>query len=279
MFVCAADSRRVASLGALVWPLVWAAVLVLAVFLAPFRVASVWPGGGYPSRTALVDSLSSGFIHYSTGGSALMGPDLACPVDFWARFHVLKAALAGVLVLVLVSLGSRSWRVYTRAGRPRRRLVVGALMGVEVPTALVAIVVLVANIQGAVAPLSSALGLLPIDRPDPVLAETIAQVRHGLRSGTRSPTLELLVHDFTRYHLAMSCLGAAATVSLVVAVVLLGRRRSRMSVAPHRGRGVLALAVVAAVVSSGFFAVVTAANVSTVARPVPALLAFFEGSG
>lgn len=279
MFVSATGSRRAAPQAALLWPIVGGTVLALAVFLAPFPAASAWPGGGYPSRTALVDSLSSGFIHHSNAGSALIGPELARPVDFWARFHVIKAALAAMLLLVLVSLGSRTWRGYASANRPRRRLAVGALLGVEAPTALAAILILVANIQGAVAPLSSALGLLPIGRPDPALAETITQVRHGLRSGTRSPALELLVHDFTRYHLAMACLGAVVTLSLAVAAVLLGRQRSKMSGAPHRGRGMLALAIVAAGVSSAFFGVVTAANFSTVARPVPALLSFFEGGG
>jgi hypothetical protein len=251
--------------------------MVLAVLLAPFPVASVWPGGGYPNRTALVDAVSSGFVRQMSAGSGLIGPDLARPVDFWARFHVIKAVLAAALLLVLVPLGSRTWREYTRASRPRRRLVVGALLGVEAPTAALAILIVMANVQQAVAPLSSALGLLPIGRPDPVLAETITQVRHGLRSGARSPALELLVHDFVVYHLVMACLAPVVTVGLVVAAVLLWRARSRMTGARHRGRGILALAVVVVGVSSVFFAVLTAANVSVTARPAPALLAFFEG--
>jgi len=270
-------ARRVAPTRPLLWPLVAATVLVLAVFLAPFPLASVWPGGGYPSRAALVDSLHTGFVHQLTADAGRLGPDLARPVGFWARFHVVKAALAALLLLVLVPLGSRTWTAYPRAESPRRRLVVGALLGVEAPTVFVAILILMANVQQAVAPLSSALGLLPIDRPDPVLAGTINQVRRGLRSGARSPALDLLLHDFVVYHVVMACLAPVVASGLVVAAVLLWRARSRRSGARRRGRGVLTLALVAVGLSCAFFAVLTVANVSVSARPGPALLAFFEG--
>jgi hypothetical protein len=148
---------------------------------------------------------------------------------------------------------------------------------VEAPTAVAGLLLFMANVQQAVAPLSSALGLLPIGTPDPVLAETITQVRRDLRSGARNPALELLVRDFVVYHLVMVYLAPVVTLGLVLAAVLLWRTRSRMSGAHHPGRGILTIAVVAAGASSVFFAVVTAANVSVVADPVPALLALFEG--
>ncbi len=44
------------------------------------------------------------------------------------------------------------------------------------------------GLQGAIAPLSSALGLLPLHTPDPALAATIKQVRRGLASGALTCT-------------------------------------------------------------------------------------------
>ena len=278
MSVSAPDSVRVSPRPALGWPIAWAVALLAGVFLAPFPVASMWPGGGYPSRAALVDSLTSGFVRYWDAGSGLIDPGLALPLDFWARFHVVKAVFAAVLLLVLVILGLRTWSAYTRAAIVRRRLLAGALLGVEIPLALLALLVLVANIQGAIAPFSSALGLLPVGKPDHALAETITQVRHSLASGASDPALETLVHDFTLYHVAMVGLGAVVTVALLAAAVLLWRRRAWMCVESRRGRLLLAAMVVAFVMSAAFFGVVTAVNLSTVARPAPALLGFFEGS-
>ncbi len=251
--------------------------LLAAVFLAPFPMASMWPGGGYPSRAALVDSLTSGFLRYWDAGTGSINPGLALPLDFWARFHIVKAVLAAVLLLVLVLLGSRTWKVYTRAVGVRRRFLAGALLGMEMPLALVALLVLVANIQGVVAPFSSALGLLPVGKPGHALAGTITQVRRSLASGASGPATETLVHDFTVYHVAMAGLGAAVCVALLAAAVLLWRRRARICGEPRRARRLLATVVVALAASAAFFGVVTVANLSTVARPAPALLGFFEG--
>ncbi len=277
MSVSIAEPRRVPEPRTLLRPIVCTVALLVAVFVAPFPVASAWSDGGYPSRAALVDSLSAAFVHYWDAGSGVIGPDLALPVDFWARFHVVKAALAAILLVALARLGSRTWVVYTRAATATRRLLAGVLVGMAA-LALLALLVLVANVQGAIAPLSSALGLLPMGRPDPALAGTITQVRDGLAGEARSPALGTLVHDFTAYHIAMAGLGAVVTAGLLATAVLLWRRRARMS-AGRRGRHLTATAVVAVMASSAFFGVVTAANLSTVADPAPALLGFFQGGG
>lgn len=232
MSVSTADSRPVPQPCSLVWPIAGTVALVLAVFLAPFPMASEWPAGGYPSRAALVDALNSGFVRYWNSGSGVVGPELAHPVDFWARFHVVKAALAGMLLLVVVPLSSRAWTAHTLPARGARRLLGGVLTGMAALLALVALVVLVANTQGAIAPLSSALGLLPMGGRDPALAETITQVRGGLARGGHSPAVEALVHDYTVYHGAMAGLGAVVPVGLLATAVLGWRLRARMPAMP-----------------------------------------------
>jgi hypothetical protein len=264
------DTLRAPAPRPLLWPMASAAALAAAVFLVPFRAASALTGGGFTSRDALVDSLSSAFVGYWTAGSTAVGPDLGAVVSFWASFHMVKAALAGLLLVALVVLCVRTWGAYTGAATTARRLVLGAVEVVASMLAMVALVFLVANVQGAVAPLSSVLGLLPTGSSDPVLAGTITQVRDDLVAGASTPALDGLVHDFAAYHLAMACLGAAVTVGLLVTAVLLWRRLV--------SRRLLRATVVVAVVASALlFGVITAANLSTVAHPAPALLGFFEG--
>lgn len=263
----------------LLWLLLSAGVLAVAVVLAPFPLASVWLDGVYPNRAALVDSLSAAVVRFWSANASVTGPDLALPVTFWQHFHLVKAALAALLLVVLVFLGSRTWGVYTRTTTAVRRVGVGALAVAEGLLALLALVVTVANLQGAVAPLSSALGLLPVGTSEPALAQTTDEIRQALASGTPGPALKALLADFTRYHVAMAVLGTLVTVGLLAAAVTLWLRRARIPAPAPRGRGLVAIAAVTLLATAAFFAVVTAGNVSTVADPAPALLAFFEGAG
>ncbi len=264
------------------WPIVLTVALVLAVFLTPFPLAAAWLHSGHSDRgysdlTVLVDSLSTAFVHHWKADSGAIGADLAVPVDFWARFHIVKAALAAALLVVMAPLGSRTWALYLRAGTTANRILAGALLALEALIAVIALLVVVANTQGAIAPLSSALGLLPVGTREPVLAQAVTQIREGLAAGAQNPALTLLVDDFTAYHLAMAGLGVVVTVALLIGAVTLWRRRSRLTAGSQRGRHLLAVGVAATVTLSLFFAVVTAGNVSTVVHPAPALLGFFEG--
>ncbi|EWT02060.1 hypothetical protein N865_07140 [Intrasporangium oryzae NRRL B-24470] len=254
-----------------------AVLLVLAVAFVPFRLASFGPGGGYPDVSTLGQSLSTGFVRFWSAGEGVVGPDLARPVDYWARFHVIKAVLAALLLVVLVALAPRLWAAYVHAERLGRRLVVGTVGAVQAALAVLALLILVANIQGAIAPLSSALGLIPFGSSNTDLAATTAQVQRGLADGGHSPALDALVRDFAAYHVAMSWLGGVVTVGLIAAAVLLWRRRARVPRDERRQRRTLVLMALAVLALAAFFGVVTAANISTAANPAPALLAFFQG--
>lgn len=269
------DPGRRGLTQALLWPGGLSVVLVLALWLVPFPAASAWVEGGYASQAALVDALSSAFVRFWGSGSGEVGPDLAAPLDFWMWFHLIKAALAAALLLVLAHLGSRVWAAYTQAATAASRMVVGALALTTGMAATIALVVLVANVQGSIAPMTSAWGLLPVGSP--TLDPTFAEVRQALAAETSNPALEVLVRDFTRYHQAMAALGGLTAVGLLAAAVAFWRRRSRQVAPPRRGRHLLAAASLAGVLLSGFFAVVAAANVSTSARPIPALMTFFAG--
>lgn len=239
---------------------------LLAVSLVPWPAASwfvgtQWTHPGSLGRAvaeALVQDWNTGVSSPGTTGSAL-----ARPTQFWQVFHVLKAACAIALLVSSVVATSRIWTattpVRTRIGRLGRLLISQAGVGIGV----LGLVLTLANLQGALAPLSSVLGFLP-QVATPELAQAVAALRDGLRSPTPAPLCAALVADFGNYHLAMAVLGGLASAALAW-VSVVAWRRSR----PVEGI-VLGLAAT-------WFAVVTAANVGTALDPAPALDAFLAG--
>jgi hypothetical protein len=156
----------------------------------------------------------------------------------------------------------------------------------EAPLLVLAVLLVAANAQGALAPLSSALGLLPAGSvggrasAEGGLAATVREIRLALQSpdATLPPALTRLVGDFAAYHAVMVGIGAAVTLVLAVAAVRVRRRRGHPAPAePWRLRGPRLAAATACLGFAAAFAVVTAANLSTYLHPAPALLGFFEG--
>lgn len=267
-------TRRLLSLSA------WTGGALLAVALLPFPAASLWPGGGYPDVSALGAALSRGLVRYWSDGTGVVGPDLAEPVAFWARFHAVKALLAVPLLVVAVLLGRQIWREHVCSDRGGRRVWLAIAGVVEAPLVLLAVLLVVANIQGAIAPLSSALGLIDLGSRDRTLATTLHEIRVGLDAASDqpgTPPLSGLVDDFAAYHAAMVWLGAAVTVVLAVVAVRLWRRSRRAVAGARRVRVVRRSGALASLAVAAAFALITAANLSTFAHPAPALLGFFQG--
>jgi uncharacterized iron-regulated membrane protein len=136
--------------------------------------------------------------------------------------------------------------------------------------------VLIANVQGAWAPLSSAVSLLPTDGPDTDLASAAAGLHQQLLAGTRTPPLTTLVEDFRRYHLVLAICSALSTVLLFGGLVSWWRRRARVPRAQRRPRRVLAAVAVLLAGLMLFLALITLANMSTAADPAPALAGFLD---
>lgn len=263
------------------WTLVASASLIVAVFFAPFRLAA-WPSGGYPDVSVLSESMGAGFVQLwasgsGSSGSSVLNPQLAAAVDFWARFHIVKALLAAALLAVLVPLGLAIWRRYVRSDSLGRRLLLGVAGLTQAAFAFLALLILTANIQGAIAPWTSAMGLLPPVSSEPALAVAIEGVSGDLAGGVSSAAADALLHDFVVYHVAMSVVGAVTVIGLLAATFVVWRKRRATARTDRRKRRVLASASFAFVSTAALFALVTAANISTVVQPVPALLGFYGG--
>jgi hypothetical protein len=263
---------------------VLAAALSAAFVLAPGVLAAIWPGGGYAGQGALITGIRSGFIDYWSSGDHDYPPELERLVDYWLRYHVAKAVIAALLLTVLIMLCARLWAPLLRADRiaPGRAAALALSGALAAMLALAATVLTVANIQGALAPFSSLISMLPLGTRDTQLTTTIGQVKQDLavypnvRGGT-PPALHAMISDFAIYHAAIVVLAAAVAVILIGLSVVSWRRRARTSSSERRIRRTLGLAGVASALVSFAVIVIAMANLGNAMHPAQALLAFFTG--
>ena len=257
-------------------------LLIPALFVAPHALAARRSEAGFAHQRNLVDAVSGGFVEYWSSGRRDATPGMQRVVDYWFRFHAVKAAVAAMLLVVLVVLAVRLWRSYVADGPAAGRRFALASSGVLATTlALGSLVFTMANIQGAVAPLTSALTMLPVSAPHGRLAGSLVQVRHGLAASQQGghgtpPTLHTMIDDNARYHLAMAVLTGILLVVLVgVSVLLWRRRRAGTASAARRARRVLGSHAVLAAVLALVTLTVMLANMSNAAHPAQGLAAFY----
>lgn len=203
---------------------------------------------------------------------------------YWFRYHVAKAAIAALLLIVLVTLGVLLWKVFLKAGslRAQRRAALSSACVLVTLLALFSSTVVMANVQGVVAPFSSLLPVLGGSATDAGLADTLDQVSQQLAASRGAgdripPALDVMIDDFARYHVAMAVIAALMTTVLVGMSVASWKRRARTEPSDRRERRVWGAFGVVSALLSLVLAVVAAANTATATDPAPALLAFFEG--
>ncbi|BEL03821.1 hypothetical protein Q0Z83_020120 [Actinoplanes sichuanensis] len=222
--------------------------------MAPPLLAPRRPGAAFTSEPALADAVQKAVAGYWQGGVREFPPALAGLVDYWTRYHLVKSVTAALLLIVLVALA-------VRAGR---RPVVASLAAVP---ALFAVALVMANVQGVVAPFAS---LLPLVAGAGSLEPARQDLAGSLASGSpAAPAVEVMVADFALYHVAMVAI--AAVVATALAAVSWWIRRRSADLPGRRWWFVTSAAM------SLLVAVVAVANASTAADPAPALLAFLNG--
>jgi hypothetical protein len=260
------------------------AALGAAFVVAPGVLAGSAPGGGYSGQAALITAMRTALVNYWDSGERNYPAGLERLVDYWIRYHVAKAVIAAALLTVLVVLGTRLLRALMRPGRlGLGRVTALALSGVlAAMLAFSSAVLVIVNIQGAVAPFASLISLLPLGTPNAQLTATIGQVRQHLAGypgtgGRTPPALEAMVSSFALYHAALVVLLAILAIALAGLSVASWRKRARTGSSERRVRRTLALAgVISALLSLAVIAVALA-NLGTAMHPAPALLAFFNG--
>ena len=219
--------------------LTMAILLAAAFFVAPPLLLGPGRLGDFPRA----------FVAYWSSGGPDFRPDLQRLVDHQFHYHLARVVIALPLLTVLVTLA-----VLLR----RFRLPIGAL-------ALAAAVLLIANVQGAVSPFGTLLPILASGPADADLTAALAQVRDQLHNGPRSPALDVMLDEYVRWHVAKAVLVGLLAVVLIGLSVMAWRRRRRW------------LSLLTAVPATAAL-VVVAANVTTVANPIPPFLLLLQGS-
>lgn len=270
--------RTFAVLGAL------AVALGVAFVLAP-RVLAANAAASYTDQGDLVAAVRTAFVEYWQTGDRGFTPAMATLVDYWTRYHLVKAGIAAMLLVVLVGLGVRLWRAFVRAGRRGAvsRWALASAGSVVALGAIGAVALVMANVQGAVAPFASLLSMLPSGASDARLAHAVDQIRQGLAGHPPpTPVLDVMVSDFGRYHAVLAGLAVVVAIGLVVLSVLawtrFARTRGAERLSDWRARPVWAALGAFSAVFALVVIVVAVANTTTAADPAPALLASFNGS-
>jgi hypothetical protein len=223
------------------------------------------------------------FVEYWRAGNRDYSPDLQALVDYWLRYHVVKAVTAALLLIVLVALGILLWKAFLWGGVGAGRRISLASAGVVVTLlALFSLAIVMANVQGAAAPFASLLPMLADGPTSGEQAQTLEQVRQRLTQSLNSggqppPALDAMISDFYRYHVAMAVIATIVAVVLIGINVALWKRFARTESSDRPTRRVLGSYTVLFAMLSLVVIVIAVANVTTAVDPAPALLAFFEG--
>jgi hypothetical protein len=256
-----------------------AVLLSLAFVVAPHVLA----GATAAERDDLAGATRVAFTRYWQRGRADLEPGLQDLVDYWTRYHLAKAAIAAVLLAVLVALAALLWPAFVRIGPGRGGAglaLAGSAAGVTL-LALMDVAVVLANVQGMLAPLSSLMSLLPVGQRDGDFGVAAGQIRAELGSGdgaARPPALSVLIDEFGRYHAVLAVAAALLVIAFLGVGAVLTRARARTAASARRSRRLLLSLAVLSGLSALFMAVECVANVSVAADPAPALLLFFQGS-
>jgi len=239
-----------------------------AAFLVPWHAASAMTGLTWAGPDDLASSVGHALVADwasavpSPGGQASSA--LTDPTRFWRWFHIAKAVLAVAALVSASVLVTRAWRARRAASTSARRFAWAAVTAIGGLVAALSVLVVVANVQGAFAPMSSVLSFLPWSGRSPALVDAVTALNASIGSGHPTSTATAIVRDFATYHAVVAVLLTLVTVLAGVATVRVTRAR--------RWRSVVVLAATMTV-----FAVLTLANTSTALAPAPALQSFLSG--
>jgi hypothetical protein len=258
--------------------------LVAAFVLAPARLAATGSTHELVQKRRLDEALDRSFVAYWRVGGRDRPPSLDRVVDYWFRYRLAKAVLAALVLAAVAAIGIHVWSAFVRNGGhgAARGFAVGSAGVLVTALAVLSLLTVMANVQGAVAPFASLLPMVGESGPDHAVTETLQQrtqqLSASLTSGTpRSAALDAMVEDFARYHVAMALLAAIVAVgSASGALVLWKRFRALTSTDRRIRRSVASLVALTAVLSLGMV-VLAVANAGTAADPAPGLLGLFEG--
>jgi hypothetical protein len=239
-----------------------------AAFVLPWHAAAAVTGLTWPGPNALAGSVGHALVADWAAAVAAPGREassaLTDPTRFWRWFHIVKAVLSLAALITSSLLVARAWRARRGAPTRGRRFGWAVLASGGALVAAIAVVLVLANVQGALAPLSSLLSFLPLSGRSPHLTDAVTALNASIGSTQPTPTATAIVRDFAVYH-------AVVAVLMAVVTVLVGAWAVRVACARRWGSAAVLTATVA------IFALLTVANTGTAFAPAPALQSFLTG--
>ena len=250
--------------------LVAGAALVAAFVLAP--AALLRPTfGAYSSDAKLQDALGRALVEYWRSGTPAFPARLTTLVDYWFQWHAIKVGISALLVIVFVLLTTALWQRYLRA----RRWYAAVATAAAVLTVL-AMGVLVLNIQATAVPLVALLPLLSGRTADGKLAQVLSEMREGLTASASphagSPALTVLLGEVERYNWVMVAISAALMVATGLASAHFWKRRITGDPSATRVRFMHSTLGVITALTACLLLLMTAANTLSALEPATLLL-------
>ena len=222
--------------------------------------------GAYNSEAQLQDALGSALVEYWRSGTPDFPAPLATLVDYWFQWHAIKVAISTLLVIVSALLTTALWRRYLRA-RTRYSAVATAMTVLTV----LALGVLILNIQATIVPLVALLPLLPSRTADGQLAQVLSAMRSGLTEPADphagSPALAVMLGEVERYHWAMVGMSATLMVATALASTYLWKRRIAADPSVARARFMYSTLGVITALTACLLLLVTAVYALTALQP------------
>jgi hypothetical protein len=249
--------------------------LVVAFVLAPAWLAANRSTTDLTSNGRLIAGFRNGFVAYWRSGDGVLDPGFQRVVDYWFRYHIAKGVIAAALLVVLIPLGVLIWRAFLRArGGRAAALASGGVLATGL--AVLSLVTVMANGQGAAAPFGSLLPVL-FGTSDGPLNGAVAQARQQLPEWSSRPALRPIMSEYVRYHAVVAVEGAIVVVVLAALSVLLWRRFAKADRTERRTRRLLAGYGVFTPLLTLALTLVVVANTTTTAHPLPGLEGLFAG--
>lgn len=254
--------------------------LAAAFVLLPRPVASAVSGRSYGGEQDLTVKVSAAFVDYWHIGNRALTPALLHLVDYWRWYHVVKAVTAIGLLVVLIVLATRFWKTYVVIGTHTEGWASATAGVVATVLSVFAFMLALANVQGAFAPFSSLMSMLPIRSADGELEAVIEQVKQGLAHYPSGSTgaLRMIVGDLALYHVVVMVISWLVAVVLIVLTIGSWRTYARTTEEARRARRLFSSLGISSMLMTTLIAVLALANTSAAADSATAVLNFYKGT-
>lgn len=245
---------------------IWILAVGASLFILPWRISNLISGGNWANPDQFAAAIQSGFLtdldnNVSTPGYG--GSSLTTETRFWFWFHLSKAFFALLLLALILLYKKEIKNDEVKLEFKLNGIFKGFLRFTSTLIALFVFLILSANIQGSISPLSSLISFLPANVRDSSFNQSVDNLRASLQNSESSSFTSSVLRDFSIYHLSIALIFGVATIYLFKNVYSFTRAKRYSS-----AFGIAALGI-------GFL-LLGIANAGTGLNPVPAFDVFLS---